>query len=57
LQITCQERGKHDAASETTVARKGSSGKKVSATAAVKDKRAGKPVKTCEDGLTPAADK
>jgi hypothetical protein len=40
-----------------TVARKGRSKIKVSATTPAKDKRAGKPVKTCEVASTPAAEK
>ncbi len=57
LQITCQERGKHDAATKTHGCEERKKRKRVSATTAVKDKRAGKPVKTREAATTPAAEK
>jgi hypothetical protein len=57
LQITCQEKGKHDAAAETHGCWERKKRKKVSATTAVKDTRAGKPVKTREAAATPAAEK
>jgi hypothetical protein len=48
-------RGKHNAASETNGCYERKKRNKVSATTAVKDKRASKPVKTREVASTPAA--